>query len=68
MHRTYYTLCELIDGYWRPQFGDYDRTTVAIELRDRHSDDRIPTKNMRIVSHVPGQRNMESAIERLNQS
>lgn len=31
---AYYTLADLVDGRWAPQFGDYDRRVVADELAD----------------------------------
>jgi hypothetical protein len=59
----YYTLLKLNvkDGYWYPQFGDYDRSVVKAEKRDSYS-----LSVTTIIETEDDQASIDAAIAELN--
>lgn len=64
--RTYYTLAQRIDGKWTPQFGDYDRETVAAEIADYADNGTAKRKDMRIVASGDKQADIVAKLAALN--
>lgn len=65
--RTYYTLAVREGGVFAPQFGDYDRETVAQELEDLLDGYDAPRrKDCRILKTTDRQSDIESAVAALN--
>lgn len=72
MARTYYTLVvRQEDGKWYPQFGDYDRSTVADEADNTYwnrNGGSYRRQDMKIVSSGARQQDITAAIAKLNDS
>lgn len=67
MSRTYYTLVTLDDndGYWKPQFGDYNRETVEYE-RDDYKDNGYSSRELKIIRTGDKQADINEAVTKLN--
>jgi hypothetical protein len=62
--RTYYTLA-VFDGYWSPEFGDYDRDTVQGELEE-YRERGVFKKHLRILKTEDTQASIDAAVAKLN--
>jgi hypothetical protein len=72
MARPYFTLVELGNcGKWFIEFGDYDRETVAQEMRDRKDAARYINRGtcpMKIVRTANArQASINAAVDKLNE-
>lgn len=68
MARKYYTLVEFRDGRWTPEFGDFDKETVAQERRDRlDSYDALKASQIKVISSGAAQAEIDAAVAKLNQ-
>lgn len=69
MSKLYYTLIERdsLTEPWTPQFGDYDRSVVKMERRDRHESYPFPKlTNMMVICTYDNQGAIDAHIAMLN--
>lgn len=64
--RKYYTLAVRIDGRWSPEFGDYDRECVQVELAGYLDSGAWKRKDLKIVTTDDNQAAIDAAIRKLN--
>ena len=63
--RKYYTLA-VFDGYWAPQFGDYDRAVVDQERQDWRDNGTL-AKHLKVIATGDSDASIMAAIDKLNQ-
>ena len=66
MDRQYHTLLLLDRGAWRPEFGDYDKSTVEAERDDYHQGGGYLLRDLRIITTSDNQAAIDAAVATLN--
>jgi hypothetical protein len=64
MGKCYHTLVIKEDGFWSPQFGDYDRETVESEADEYRRD--LPSSSILIISTNDDQASINQGVAKLN--
>lgn len=64
--RHYHSLLLLDSGIWRPEFGDYDKSTVEAERDDYHQGGGYPLRDLRIITTSDTQSAINAAVATLN--
>lgn len=66
--RVYYTLVLRDDGdrRWRPEFGDYDRSSVQAEM-ESYTEHAYLKKNAKIITSGDKQAEIDAAVAQLNE-
>ena len=64
---TYYVMVmrSESDGFWYPQFGDFDKEVVKDEI-ENEKDSGCLSKGIKMISCAPHQKNIDAAVKELN--
>lgn len=70
MAKKYYTIAIRENGIWNAQFSDYDKSVVIDEAIDSYTYNidgkRIPAKDRKVLTTVPGTKAIDAAVAALN--